>query len=236
MQTKVCSTLAGSSDQRCPQVSLNEFMSRFQKDLSFYTAFMADWETCGAVNFLGRERASVSEEDTDRANSLRAAYPAGQPGLTVMFGDAVFGAGTHQLAKSLVGRGRIVFKYLFAYRGSSSLADIAMSSMWSSMTAFMRGLLRIPGEASGVCHGDELLYLFQVIPILQLLPTASDQAVSRSMVSWWANFAREHRPDPSWMPASEGDELKYWVIGGEEGIGVGEMQERKELARLEQWL
>ena len=42
-------------------------------------------------------------------------------------------------------------------------------------------------------------------------------------------------------PASKDDELKYWVIGdedrgiGEEGI-VGEMQERKELERLEQWL
>ena len=209
-------------------------MFRFQKDPSFYTAFMADWETCGAVNFLGRERAAVSEADTDRANSLRASYPDGQPGLTVMFGDAVFGAGTHQLAKSLVGRGRPVFKYLFAYRGSSSLADIAMGSIWSSMTALMRGLLRIPGDASGVCHGDELLYLFQVTPILQMLPTVSDQAVSRSMVSWWANFAREHQPDPSWRPASEDEELKYWVIGpGEE---VGGMQERKELARLEQWL
>ena len=208
-------------------------MSRFQKDLSFYTAFMADWETCGAVNFLGQERASVSEADTDRANSLRAAYPDGQPGLTVMFGDAVFGAGTHQLAKSLVGRGRPVFKYLFAYRGSSSLADLAMGSIWSSTTAFMRGLLRLPGEASGVCHGDELLYLFQITPILHLLPTTSDQAVSRSMVSWWANFAKDHRPDPSWTPASEDDELKYWVIGGK---GVGEMQERRELERLEQWL
>ena len=102
------------------------------------------------------------------------------------------------------------------------------------MTAFIRGLLRIPGEASGVCHGDELLYLFQVTPILQMLPTASDQAVSRSMVSWWANFARDHQPDPSWKPASADEELKYWVIG-DKGV-VGEMQERKELARLEQWL
>ena len=209
-------------------------MPRFQKDPSFYTAFMADWETCGAVNFLGRERTAVSASDIDRANTLRAAYPdPGQPGLTAMFGDAVFGAGTHQLAKSLVARGRPVFKYLFAYRGSSSLADIAMGSLWSSTTAFMRGLLRIPGHASGVCHGDELLYLFQVIPILQLLPTASDQAVSHSMVSWWANFARDHQPDPLWTPASEDDELNYWVIG--DG-GVGGMQERKELSRLEQWL
>ena len=195
---------------------------------------MANWETCGAVNFLGLERTAVSEADVDRTNSLRANYPDGQLGLTLMFGDAVFGAGTHKLAKSLVSRGRPVFKYLFAYRGSSSVADIAMASMWSSTKALMRGLLRIPGEASAVCHGDELLYLFQVIPILQLLPTASDQAVSRSMVSWWANFAKDHRPDPLWIPASEDDELKYWVIGGKEG--VGEMQERKEMERLEQWL
>ena len=209
-------------------------MLRFQKDPSFYKDFMADWETCGAVNFLGRERTSVSKADIDRTNTLRAAYPDGQLGLTAMFGDAVFGAGSHQLAKSLVSRGRPVFKYLFAFRGSFSVADIAMGSRWSTMRALMRSLLRIGGEASGVCHGDELLYLFNITPILQMLPTASDKAVSRSMVSWWANFARDHRPDPSWTPASEEDELSYWVIGGERG--VGEMQERKELARLEQWL
>ena len=206
---------------------------RFQKDPSFYAAFMADWETCGAVNFLGLERNAVSAADIDRANALRAAYPDGQTGLTVMFGDAVFGAGTHKLAKSLVGRGRQVYKYLFEYRGSSSLADLAMGSIWSSTMAFMRGLLRLPGEASGVCHGDELLYLFQITPILHLLPTTSDQAVSRSMVSWWANFAKDHRPDPSWTQASEKAELEYWVVGGEE---IGQMQERKELERLEQWL
>ena len=196
---------------------------------------MADWETCGPVNFLGRERTSVSEADINRTNTLRTAYPDGQVGLTVMFGDAVFATGTHQLAKSLVSRGRQVFKYLFAYRGSSSVAEIALGSMWSTTKALMRALLRIPGgKAAGVCHGDELLYLFQVVPFLQLLPTVSDQAVSRSMVSWWANFARDHQPDPSWTPASEDDELKYWVIGGEGG--VGKMQEREELARLEQWL
>ena len=231
---KVCSSQAGLCDQRCSQLSLKDFMLRFQKDPSSYTAFMADWETCGAVNFLGLERGAVSKADVDRTNSLRANYPDGQLGLTLMFGDAVFGAGTHKLAKSLVSRGRPVFKYLFAYRGSSSVADIAMGSMWSSTKALMRGLLRIPGEASAVCHGDELLYLFQVTPILQMLPTASDQAVSRSMVSWWANFAKDHRPDPLWTPASEDDELKYWVIGSKEG--VGEMQERRELERLEQWL
>ena len=154
------------------ELSLKDLMVRFEKDPSSYTAFMADWEICGAVNFLGLERGAVRTADVVRTNSLRATYPGGQPGLTLMFGDAVFGAGTHKLAKSLVGRGRPVFKYLFAYRGSSSLADIAMGSMWSSTKALIRGLLRIPGEASGVCHGDELLYLFQVTPILQMLPTA----------------------------------------------------------------
>ena len=196
---------------------------------------MADWETCGAVNFLGRERAAVSREDVARANDLRAAYPDNQQGLTAMFGDAVFGAGTHLLAKSLAGRGRTVFKYFFEYRGSSSLADIAMGSIWRSTVAFMRGLFRIPGgEASGVCHGDELLYLFQVIPIAQWLTLDRDIEVSRSLVQWWANFAKDHRPDPSWSAASKDDDMKYWVIGGPGHLG--EMQERKELKRLEQWL
>ena len=64
-------------------------------------------------------------------------------------------------------------------------------------------------------------------------PAQTVNPFSRSMVSWWANFARDHQPDPSWTPATEDDELKYWVIG-DKGV-VGEMQERKELERLEQW-
>ena len=76
-------------------------MLRFQKDPSSYAAFLADWETCGAVNFLGLERTAIRKADVNRINRLRAIYPDGQLGLTLMFGDAIFAVGYHQLNKSI---------------------------------------------------------------------------------------------------------------------------------------
>lgn len=208
------------------------YTRRFSKSPAFLARFMADWGTCGPVNFLGLEGWEVTQEHRDQVDTLRAAYPAGTEGLTDMFTDAVFAASSHQVARLLTSNNRTVYKYLFTYRGSTSLADLAFSSLWSTTTTLLRGLLRISwGPSLGAAHGEELIYLFQLTPFLDLLPSPADQQVSRSMTSWWATFAKGGRPDPEWEPAVEGGDYSYWVVDTRPG-----MEERKELERLEQWL
>ena len=221
------------------------YTGRFTSDPAFHARFLADWDTCGPINFLGRDKAEVTEEDLSKVASLRAGYADDMAGLTDMFTDAIFASSTHNLARLLTSNGRTVYKYMFTYRGSFSLSDLAFSGHLSSVTTIFRALFRLPsGPAQGTGHGDELIYIFQVIclldlnftplqttPVLQMLPKESDVTISRSLVSWWTAFARGGPPDPAWSPATEGGDYSYWVIGGQGG-----MQERRELTRLEDWL
>ena len=221
------------------------YTGRFTSDPAFHAHFLAHWDTCGPINFLGRDKAEVTEEDLSKVTSLRAGYADDMAGLTDMFTDAIFASSTHHLARLLTSNGRTVYKYMFAYRGSFSLTDLAFSGHLSSITTILRALFRLPsGPVQGTGHGDELIYIFQVIclldlnltllqttPVLQMLPKESDVTISRSLVSWWAAFAKGGPPDPAWVPATEGGDYSYWVVGGQGGI-----QDRRELARLENWL
>jgi carboxylesterase type B len=141
------------------------YTGRFHKDPAFLERFLQDWDTCGPINFLGRDPAQVTPGDRERVAELRAGYPPGTPGLTAMFTDAVFAASSHQVARLLAARGRTVYRYLFAYRGSHSLADIAFSGLRRTASALARGLLRLAwGTVEGAAHGDDIIYLFQVWP------------------------------------------------------------------------
>merc|ERR550519_2691047 len=65
------------------------------------------------------------------------------------------------------------------------------------------GLLVLEGvphpEQYGVCHGDELPLLF----IPAVLTNSGDRQVSRLLVDWWTNFAKNGNPSPDtglWQP------------------------------------
>jgi carboxylesterase type B len=56
-------------------------------------------------------------------------------------------------------------------------------------------------ESLGVCHGDELSYLFKPkLPGINdstFLRTPQDASVSKQMVQMWVNFAKTSNPTPN---------------------------------------
>jgi len=208
------------------------YTTRFTKSPDFETKFLTDWTSCGPINFLGKEKDAVTEDDIAKVDTLRANYPPGTPGLTDMFTDAIFAASSHQVARWLAGHGRPVYKYYFTYKGSLSFADFVFSGPWSMVKTVFRCLLHISwGPSKGAAHVDDLVYLFQITPFLGGLITESDKEMSNSMVTWWTNFAKTGRPDPAWEMATPGQDYTYFVIDREPA-----MREMHELKRLEQWL
>ena len=72
----------------------------------------------------------------------------------------------------------------------------------------------------GVCHGDDLIYLFDVDFVNGTLSEA-DAAVRELMTTLWTNFARNGDPTPpdsglSWTPLQANSEIKYLNISGTE--------------------
>ena len=114
------------------------FTGRFHKDPAFHTRFLEDWSTCGPANLLGLEEDEVRQEDRVRLDALRETYPSGTHGLTDMFTDAIFAASSHQVSRLLVSNNRTVYKYLFTYRGSSSMADLGFSGLMATIATIAR--------------------------------------------------------------------------------------------------
>lgn len=69
------------------------------------------------------------------------------------------------------------FMYLFAYRGHNSLVDLLIGN---EPTLFN----------TGVCHGDELFYLFDLNIEGKKIPFPSDVRVEQRLLTLWTDFAK----------------------------------------------
>ena len=87
-----------------------------------------------------------------------------------------------------------VYQYIFTYEGQNSL------------TKFF-GIQ----EPIGVCHADELFYLWK---LFNTTLNEADTAVMKTMVSNWVNFATEGNPSLSWTPIGPNGTHQhiYWNI------------------------
>ena len=88
----------------------------------------------------------------------------------------------------------------------------------------------------GACHADEIIYLFQVTPVIDLIPTSKDKQVSRDMVRMWTNFAAYGDPngrgEKIWkaVKTEEKCEKDYFIINEEP-----RMKTLEELSRFNHW-
>ena len=83
--------------------------------------------------------------------------------------------------------------------------------------------LRVPGLVPswrlGAAHGDEIIYLFQLTPVAEMVPSQEDQAVSRQMLALWTSFAHSGSPSgDDWVSAGRGQEYDYYVIDRQSGM------------------
>ncbi|ODM94391.1 Fatty acyl-CoA hydrolase precursor, medium chain, partial [Orchesella cincta] len=98
------------------------------------------------------------------------------PGLLDIHTVLGFKGGAYGLVEAHAKMNPKSYYYAFDYKGLYTTYDIA------------NGASIIPG---GIAHVDDLLYLFQLIPLL----TAKDWAVSERYVKYWVNFATYGNPN-----------------------------------------
>jgi len=216
------------------------FTTRFIKDPSIQQDFFDNEKVCGPIYFLGQEKDLITEHDMTISNRIIKSYSSSDTNTTFeeftdLFTDAVFGAGTHQLANNLVENNRKVFKYIYSYKGSSSLGDIFSYSLLKKAFYLIARLFRMyPTEGLGACHADDLIYLFQMTPIINMIPSTSDRKVSEDMVKMWVTFAQTGDPNSegenTWTQAELDNEFDYFVIDEH-----SRMEKREELKRLNVW-
>ncbi|KAJ8950496.1 hypothetical protein NQ318_015240, partial [Aromia moschata] len=118
-----------------------------------------------------------------------------------------------------------VYYYLFAHRGVASLTEI------------------FGGEDSdlGVCHADELQYLFPIGDGLfpDRKPSDDDKQVSTLLTTLWTNFAKTGNPTSEvnevikekWQPVASSESMEYYYIEKSTGMRSGLFLDRAKLWR-----
>ena len=109
--------------------------------------------------------------------------------------------------------------------------------MWKTVLYMMaRMFWTFSSPDLGVCHADDVMYLFQMTPIVDLIPTSMDKQVSRDMVRMWTDFARYGNPngrgEHKWKAAKpDGESDNHYYIISEES----RMENLEELQRFQFW-
>ncbi|XP_069699397.1 venom carboxylesterase-6-like isoform X2 [Periplaneta americana] len=129
-----------------------------------------------------------------------------------------------QLSRNLLaGGGAPIYYYYFAYRGPHSFSE----------------LFGDPTRDFGVCHADELIYLFPAARVFgNFTATPEEEKMTDYLIHTWTNFARTGNPTPlnskselvatKWLPVSSTNDLEYLHIGSPSDIHMdnGLLQDR----------
>lgn len=161
--------------------------------------------------------------------------------LLELFSDSYFKAGTLDLCQLVAAHGHPVYQYRFCYQGSWKFVDLltlqaGALALKLVLDSLSKGRIVLHGPFSeGVCHADELHYLFspRLWGARHTLRQPRDREVSRRMAAHWVNFASSGDPtlDIRWDPVSE---------GGSQYLEISQLErmttfEAKELQRAAFW-
>jgi len=166
-----------------------------------------NWDTFGPAFLFNRAtQEEITEQDVAKANAVVDFYIGGienmnadhLEGITDMFTDASFLYGLHRTSELMLSQGMTVFQYMLTHQGRYSFTQ----------------LFGIP-EPVGVCHADDLLYLWE--PVFRFIPedapfNEEDSLLREVMVTAWTNFAKfgdpssinVYGPSWNWTPLKEG--------------------------------
>ena len=128
------------------------------------------------IEFYIGASSRINEEDED------------QQELFDMFTDATFLYGTYKTVNYLVKHNVSVFQYILSYEGDYSF--VQLYGIWPFVL-----------DPLGVCHGDDLIYLWDPVFNEKVFYEDSlenkDAKVREIMISSWTNFASFGNPTPS---------------------------------------
>ncbi|XP_050361436.1 juvenile hormone esterase-like [Nymphalis io] len=172
--------------------------------LERYNEFMSSFDTIAPVTFY-YDNSPYPDTITMK---LREKYlgddvEATKQGIPKIYTDSYFAYPAVESVEQALNYSKSpVYLYELTYRGANSFSQIFGD----------------PVGDYGVCHADELMYLFP-IHFLQHEFTAEDYKILDLFVTLWTNFATSGNPNKPlkvpfhWQPATSGKKLEYLDIG-----------------------
>lgn len=91
--------------------------------------------------------------------------------------DGLYLSCIDETIRLLVEAGYSTYMYTFEYQGQNSMIELVLNG---APKVFQ----------TGICHGDELFYLFNLKLGRVRLPSFRDEKVSQKMLTLWTDFAK----------------------------------------------
>lgn len=186
-------------------------------------------DLCQEYDVIGNGIEANEEQTLIAPNSTKQQRKRVLLKLVDMFGDGYFKMGTLDTLQLLSTHQVPAFQYRFCYDGKWKFADLLTMSASKLAVKFMvdsvTGRVFHGPSVPGVCHAEELHYLFS--PTLwgmrNTLPNENDKEVSKRMVAHWVNFTKWGDPSiagepwtrvmpgqTDYMEIAERDSMRKW--------------------------
>jgi len=201
-------------------------------------------ELCKAYNIFCQ---ADSTDQLIASNSSKAEKKELLLKLVDLFSDAYFKMGTLDIVQLVAENEIPAFQYRFAYDGEWKFADLltmtagklavkfVVDSVTETVPLLTGRIVHGPG-VPGVCHAEELHYLFS--PTLwgmrNTLPSEKDKEVSKRMTAHWVNFSKYGDPSipgEQWTKLTPG-QSDFMEISDKDSM---KKFENKEIERFEMW-
>lgn len=151
----------------------------------------------------------IADEDVAKAKELLEQYCGTVEDITEdnkqkflnLITDSQFLYGTYKQVNYLIEHGVPTYQYILTYAATNSLTTT------------------MGYPSFGVCHGDDLQYIFEPSAITDLPLEGEDALVGDKVATAWTNFAKSGDPTPpgsdfSWSPVMTSDSHEILNING----------------------
>ena len=201
--------------------------------------FKNNFDIYGPRNLFNiANKSEISETDIEKTNQIVEFYLGSnvnineehQQELFDMFTDASMQYGNYRTIQYLLKNNVKTFNYIFSYEGKifSKLFEKVGVIFWLQINFYCSHKGQFSASQAfagvdpvGVCHGDDLIYLWE--PLIEdsgLGPlTGTDVNVRELMTEFWKNFAVFGNPTPSgskysWLPVTNSRYQQFLNISG----------------------
>eukprot|EP00095_Tigriopus_kingsejongensis_P006873 maker-scaffold605_size125465-snap-gene-0.25 protein:Tk06873 transcript:maker-scaffold605_size125465-snap-gene-0.25-mRNA-1 annotation:"esterase fe4" len=182
----------------------------FHKSQRRWDLLFNQWEIWAPQLLFNRESDLVTKADQSCVSQIKEKFFPGEgfparsesnlKRLEQLFSLAIFQAPLRKDLDLLSEHGFSIFAYVFQYEGSMSMVDLFRLPILKMLLNFSGRHLgaRLYQKRLGVCHGDDLFYLFpfSLMGFPQSVKTASDLRTSKHFLSLLTNFAHFGNPTP----------------------------------------
>ncbi|TRY70685.1 hypothetical protein TCAL_10027 [Tigriopus californicus] len=206
----------------------------FHKSQRRWDLLFTQWEQWAPQLFFNRETDLITESDQSCVSKIKERFfpGAGFPPrndlnlkrLEQIYSLAIFQAPLARDLKLLFAQDLPIYSYNFQYQGPMSMVDLFRLPVLKMLLNFSGRHLgaKFYQKQLGVCHGDDLFYIFpfSLMGFPSTIKSASDLRTSEHFLALLTNFAHFGNPTPEnkmgfkWEPWSEESKLHLNIGAG----------------------